>query len=301
MFAPEKYTPLSVLMSDFIRVIHPYAIELAKDFIGEDGLGGIIPERRLEVFYILSPHDVAESETIIRASKFLRLCSPTGQILKFDLWTLLECFSMELLSINSHYFENSRQDSTWGIPDDVFEAYNLFDVPPADFLRQYKESLTEGRGGEGQNDFWTFAVEKLKHRSFHQLPQWFERPGYTITLETWRLFGEQDSRTSSLARHIAKRLAALEGYSMCLPDDKIDAVKDRLREKGPEEALAIRGPGRTPIINDVVQAVRKLHPHDFEDINRKVLLQNVQNELGRSVSRTTLYDALALLRNRSEK
>ncbi len=290
MFCPEGFVPLSYLIGDIPSEAYRAAVD-SWDRTIKSVEGNSYPTP-FGVFSTIAPADSVEFDFLRHFSEKTYTCSPSGQILKLDMRSILEF--MSFAEFQFHYLKEELGGK--GPPDHFEEKFLFFNWP----LEEYWSELENKHNNPKGLPPWKFAETIGLDMRHHLMPLYYERQGYTICFEVYDLLKPHNYMELDPVAGIVETLRAFEGWSMCVPAEDAEDVFHTLCREAPQcDATSLKGgrPASRRIATGA--AYRRLYPSGHGEVPLLQVLRSVNEQTGLSVSPDTLRRAIRDTEDRS--
>lgn len=283
MFCPDGFVTLSCLIDE----IPSEAYRSAGDFWDrkiKDSESGSFPTP-FGVFSTIAPADSVEFEFLRYFNRKTYVCSPSGQILKLDMRSILGFTS--LTEFQFYYLKAELGEKI--LPGNFEAKFSLFDYP----LEEYWSELKNKRNNPKGLPPWEFASSIGLDTRHHLIPLYYERQGYTICFEAYDLLRQNDYIELESVAGVVDVLRAFEGWSMCVLAADVDDGFQTLWQKYVQVQLSSPKGGRPASRRIATEAAyRKLYPCGHGEAPLLQVLRKVNDQSGLSVSPDTLRRAI---------
>jgi len=294
MFCATGFSNIPEIIEAFATAHFEENFNAAKEFCSYDS----DLEQRDEInrFYKISPMDWIEHSALRAISNHAHITSPKGETLKLDLKAIRSASAFcEFTSRDLIRMEGSEPEILQ-VPQHYTYAYRIQIFPENDLMTEYLKYRDDHNVSEENRNIWDFVKTIGMHREHHLVPLFYEREGFTITLETFDYAERGNFIENDLFRNAARILRPFEGWAICVPTDYLssDEYRSALSKKASEQDIGQTNSsgGRPDVLRrETREAFLAEYPNGRGDEPWLSVLRKINNITGHSVSVDTLKRA----------
>lgn len=244
MFCPMGYSTISHIYDFAMEASFDHFFNSAIEFceagakIGED--------MAARQFFAISPMDWVEFEVFKIIGNDLFISSPIGQVMRLDMSTLRSTIDFWEFTATGLEAEAQNRPEVGDVPHDFRYNFRLFDFPRTEFLSEFRNPSVN----HGSATLWEFAKSMNMDHLHHKIPMFYERRGFTITLQAFDYVSRFDFIEMDEWIDIARILRPFEGWSLCVKQEFFDSGRWKealLRKGGQGTSEAASGTATEPL------------------------------------------------------
>lgn len=293
MFCPEGYIPAVWLWGEITPQLYESLIKSVWEWYENDKATDVGAEFLLQQFMRMTPMDRMDLRILYSIADLCFICSPTGQVLKFDIASILTKASHWDINagVLKHYLDSefiSRKESE--------EIISLSQVKCYDYSF-YVDKLREDIKEKVVINFAEFARKYGWLYSHQYIPPFFERTGFTINFRAFDLFARNDDPSTYRLAPVLDILRPFEGWAICTKaeyltdswrNDLIDLIKND-KDSSPTSNLI----GRPRRKRDIaIRLYREIYPHGHGSDSWPVVARKISTHAGDYISTDTIQRAI---------
>lgn len=291
MFCPEGYQTVAGLLDHLPSGVLDKAERSVLQIIPNSFTD---PKFAIDFLFIISPQDFLEGQLLRSVQKNAYICSPEGKLLRLDLSGLLAALDFWEFSYTDLSSATQEHPELGEIPDSFRHAFRLAAMDKADFLEEFRR---ENRSSI--EDVIGLAMDFNLIYSHQKIPMFYERVGYTITLQSYELLRRYNYIEMDAAHDVARILRPFEGWALCVPDSFVQGewpASYRRQIDGPNRPEAPSQGRPSTVRNQTLVAYQDLFPDGHGARTWLEVLRSVNQATGLSASLDTLKRALGTTR-----
>ncbi|MCV9910041.1 hypothetical protein OIV19_20800 [Brucella sp. HL-2] len=294
MFCPEGFVPAAWLWGEIDPQQRETLMKEAWTRYEIDNDSSLGPEFLLQNFMRMTPMDSLHLRILFSIGDACFICSPTGQILKLDISSILmKEISWDInAGILKHYLDSgfiSEKES-----EDVAALMQVDYYGYEFYLERIREDIDES----GCTNFAEFARKYGWQYSHQHIPLFYERVGFTINFKAFDLFARNDDPATYKLASLLDILRPFEGWAICtkaeyLTDDwrneLIASIKDG-ENVGTTSTLI----GRPRLKRDTAARLyRHIYPHGHNGESWPTVSKKISTQAGYYISTDTIQRAIS--------
>lgn len=290
MFAPDGYVPLSALERRVPVPLIEAADEKHKETYRE--VEATSRSNGPRFFAKWSPQDSLERSILRSVQDHAFAASAQGSIVKLDLSSLLNAVDFWEFSTA----DLDRLEKEYGgigeRPPHFRYVFKLPDITMEELASEYEEYAKHN----GDKYFIDFTDEAHFRYCNNHIPFFYERIGYTISLQSYDFFRRFDFVEMPEFVEVARIMRQFEGWSLCVPESYISSGwTERLRsELRLQEVRPSNSIGRPGFLRDeTLAAYLAIYPSGNHPGMWGEALREVNRKTGLNVSVDTLKRAVS--------
>lgn len=223
------------------------------------------------------------------------MSSPGEKIMKLDMASLRSAIDFwEFSHVDlEHVLETYKDIAEY--PEHFRSMFRLFSFPREGFETDYIKYKNER---DGKTSAWEFVTDFLNGgHQHHKIPMFYERQGFTITLEAFDLLSKFNFVEIPDYSNTARIMRPFEGWSLCVREEFASgSAISRAIEGVWTETTAASTPtgGRPSVLRDeMAAAYKRVFPEGHSPNSWYYALRKVSEITGRTASVDTLKRAVS--------